>query len=220
MRAMQASIFNSRLFCILCLCFCGFVANAQENEEGTKENIRRFVTYQIALVKPLAFGDNFAKDGLDQVVGYDLSLRFYVFESIYAGVEGGSFTAEVDKEELVGDYDQSNANTYGISAGYTFELNESNLIDTGLSYGHINYRNRKEGLDDRFVDSGSYLKINAQYNYRFSKNVSLFAFTNIRFDYLDIETSPLIDNFINRANYMIFGIGFKASIFTDISELW
>lgn len=213
-------MFNYRSFYIICFLFFSISSTAQDDKDGSKENVRRFFTYQASIVKPVAFGDNFANDGLKQLAGYDLSLRFYIFRSIYLGAEGGSFVATVKNENLVGDFDQSNANTYGLTAGYTFELNEDHLVDAGLSYGTINYRNSKDGVDDRFVDNGIYLKVNGQYNYRFNKNVSLFAFTNLRLDYLDIKTSPLIDSFINRANYLVLGIGVKISLSANIDRIW
>ena len=211
---------NYRSLYILCLLIFSLSLKAQDEKDGSKENVRRFVTYQASVVKPVAFGDNFASEGLKQIAGYDLSLRFYIFRSVFLGVEGGSFVATVENQNLVGDFDQSNANTYGLTAGYTFELNKDHLVDAGLSYGKVNYRNSKDGLDDRFVDNGNYLKINGQYNYRFNKNVSVFAFANLRLDYLDIKTSPVIDSFINRSNYVIFGVGIKAGIFTNIDEIW
>ena len=211
---------NYRWLYILCLLIHSLSLEAQDEKDGPKESSRRFFTYQVSVVKPVAFSDNFANDGLKQIAGYDLSLRFYIFKSVFLGVEGGSFVATVENENLVGDLDQSNANTYGLTAGYTFELNNNHLVDAGLSYGKVNYRNSKDGLDDRFVDNGNYLKINGQYNYRFNKNVSVFAFANLRLDYLDIKTSPVIDSFINRSNYVIFGIGLKISLSARMDKIW
>jgi len=213
-------MFNCSYLYILCFLTFSLSLKAQDEENVSKESSRRFFTYQISIVKPVAFGDNFADNGLKQLVGYDLSLRFYIFRSIFLGVEGGSFIATVENEDLVGDFDQSNANTYGLTAGYTFQLNKNHLVDAGLSYGAVNYRNSKDGLDDRFVDSGNYLKINGQYNYRINKNISVFAFTNLRLDRLDIKTSPNIDSFINQSNYVIFGIGFKIGLSARIDEIW
>ena len=211
---------NYRWLYILCLLIHSLSLEAQDEKDGPKESSRRFFTYQVSVVKPVAFGDNFANDGLKQIAGYDLSLRFYIFKSVFLGVEGGSFVATVENQNLVGDLDQSNSNTYGLTAGYTFELNKDHLVDAGLSYGKVNYRNSKDGLDDRFVDNGNYLKINGQYNYRFNKNVSVFAFANLRLDYLDIKTSPVIDSFINRSNYVIFGIGLKISLSARMDKIW
>ncbi len=211
---------NYRWLYILCLLIFSLSLEAQDEKDGSKESSRRFFSYQVSVVKPVAFGDNFANDGLKQIAGYDLSLRFYIFKSVFLGVEGGSFVATVENQNLVGDLDQSNSNTYGLTAGYTFELNKDHLVDAGLSYGKVNYRNSKDGLDDRFVDNGNYLKINGQYNYRFNKNVSVFAFANLRLDYLDIKTSPVIDSFINRSNYVIFGIGLKISLSARMDKIW
>lgn len=199
--------------------------DAQENQAGQdqndqQENIGKYLSFQATLSRPVAFGDNFANDALSQKFGYKVALRFYLYKSFFLGVEVGSFTADVENKELLGDYERSNANTYGITAGYTFSFDKSYDIDAAVAFGSANYRNKKDDLDDRFVDRGNYVKLQIQYNYNFSQSFSAYVLAGWRHDYLDIDTSPLIDNFINQANYLTFGIGVKYTLIGDKIELW
>ena len=222
-RSMKLSIFPFRLlFAFLFLTLGTNQVTAQENqtENDQEENIGRFLSFQATLLRPVAFGDNFANDALSQKVGYEIALRFYIYKSFFLGVEGGSFSADVDNKELVGDYDNSNANTYGLTGGYSYSLNKSHEIDAAISYGSANYRNEKKGIDDRFVDDGNYVKLQVQYNYNFSQHISVYALAGSRYDLLDVDTSSQIDDFINKANYFTFGIGLKYTVITDRSQLW
>lgn len=195
---------------------------AQENDtqDESDENTVRFISYQLSLKRNLAFGDNFAGEALSQKVGYNAALRFYVYRSFFLGIEGGSFTAEVDNKTLVGDFDYSNANTYGLTAGYSFVFNAQHALDISLAYGFANYRNKKNDLDDRFVDNGTYFKGQLQYNYKFSTHFSLYVFTALRYDSLTIDASSQISDFLNKAQYFSFGFGVKVNMTADKSKLW
>ena len=216
--SMKSSIFPFRLLIALLLLTLGtHQLTAQENqtENDQEENISRFISFQLTLLHPVAFGDNFANDALSQKIGYIAVLRFYLYRSFFLGAEGGSFSADVENKTLVGNFKSSNANTYGITAGYSFLLNESQTIDAAFIYGFASYRNEKNDVDDRFVDDGNYAKLQLQYNYKFSQKFSVYAMTGLRYDFLDIDTSSRIDAFINEANYMTFGLGMKLNIFAD-----
>ena len=194
-------------------------AQNNQTDKEQEEEANRFISLQATLLQPVAFGDNFANDALSQKVGYNLAFRFYVYKSLFLGAEGGSFSADVENRELVGDYENSNANTYGITGGYSFSFNKLNSVDAAFAYGLTHYRNEKNGVDDRFVDDGNYVKLQMQYNYNLSQNFSVYAMAGWRYDFLDIDTSPQIDNFINEANYLTFGLGVKLNIITDKSQL-
>ena len=220
---MKSSIFRYKTGIIFVfLSVVSFQLNAQDKttENADEENIGRFISFQATLLQPVAFGDNFANDALSQKVGYHVAMRFYVYKKFFLGAEGGSFSADVENKALVGDFDDSNANTYGITAGYSFLFNETNALDAAASYGFANYRNKKNNVDDRFVDNGNYVKLQVQYNYKFSQSLSVYAMAAWRYDFLDIDASPQIDDFINQAQYLTFGIGVKFNVITDRSKLW
>ena len=190
-------------------------AQDDQTDKKQEEKTGRFISLQATLLHPVGFGDNFANDALSQKIGYNLALRFYLYKSFFLGAEGGSFSADVEKRELVGDFENSNANTYGITAGYSFSFNESHAIDAAVAYGFAHYRNEKKDVDDRFVDDGNYVKLQLQYNYNFSQKFSIYAMAGWRYDFLDIDTSPQIDDFINEAHYLTFGLGVKYMVVND-----
>jgi len=185
-----------------------------------EDKMGRAMSIQFSLLRPIAFGDNFANKALSQKVGYQTTIRFYFLKHFFLGAEGGSFSADVKDKESVGDYDRSNANTYGITGGYSFSFNESHNVDVALALGSANYRNKKNDLADRFVDRGSYVKLQLQYNYNFNKHFSIYALAGLRYDHLDIDSSPLIDDFINKAQYLTFGFGIKYNLITYKSIVW
>jgi len=82
------------------------------------------------------------------------------------------------------------------------------LIKNGIyialaGFGEVDIVNRTQ--DFRFIENGNSLMLRSELGYRFDKTGAIFIKVTLRWDRMDIDTPPILDDYFNKHSLLLVG---------------
>lgn len=199
--------FNIRSKIILLLLF--FVTPALFSQEDKEEQNsthdkeeRMMILFGVVQVFP--FGENIAKEAYDFSVGGEHRIWVRVFDEIWVGSEISIMAADVEKQELTGNYNNTTVFTLGPTVGYKFHLNENFELLAGTGVSYVKYKNHHP--DYNFHDDGTAFWLITNLNYEITNHFGLYFSGKFRHDFLKTKATGLEEHYFD-SNYLILSLG-------------
>lgn len=186
---------------------------AQESDK--KETIiDEYTSISLGLFLPMAIGDNFASKGMNFPYGFDINFDYHFRFKLFVGVRYQYLRGNPNDVSLVGNFDRTNVNLYGINLGYTFNINKKWNVQPVLTYGTTVYNNKKDFSGDgrgriKFSDNAASYIISANLNYKLNTKVFVFFKPDYRIDSTAIKTADERQEFFDNAQFINFQIGLR-----------
>ncbi len=172
-----------------------------------------------SLYVPNAVGSGFAKESMNGTLGFDLALKYFLFQNWFLNT---GFTQEyytIDNQERIGIYDRSTKLDLYASAGYFHQWNTkwNSTVELGAGYTqNKNRQDRREELSSlesaTFRDSGTLLLFQSRLGYQLSKSVNVTLALNYQYAIMNIETSRRLESYFNDAQYLTARLGIAYAI--------
>jgi len=202
---------NTKLLLIaLCIGFIT-VAKAQEEEEPLEQKSDivqddHYAMFKIGYYNPIAFGDNFANEALEQKGGVEFSFLANLFDTPFLiGLQYNYFHSNVTNQQLVGTYNDSKIHSFGPLLGYQLLYTNTWRANIASGVGITHYHNRNSG--DNFNDTATTLWVIPTVSYHFNKTVGVYFSSSYRRDFMNIKTPAQLDSFFKSANYINLSLG-------------
>ncbi len=160
---------------------------------------------------PIAFGDNFANNGLDLKMGARFSFKIKTTKDIYVGPYFSFFKSNVSDPELIGNYFRSNNYLVGGMVNYEKHIGDFDA-SIGIGVGYSTYRNHATG--DNFSDTATAVWLNPELSYRFSNYLGVYASTELRHDFMNVNVPKELKDTFNGANYLNISFGLRINLGT------
>ncbi len=195
---------------LVCLGILG--ANEVYSQDGIKNTSGKKVHIELrpGLNIPTALGDNFLSEAYSSKLGFVLDSRAYIQrERFYLGLQFQYFEADVEKVNLVGNFDETDVIHIGVTGGVPLLSPGKKVgLDVGLGLGYVLYENEVDGI--RFHDDGFSAHVNLSADYRFNSFLGMHAGFQYTRDFLSVQTAPELDSFFNNASVLniFFGVIF------------
>ncbi|PVW16306.1 hypothetical protein [Marixanthomonas spongiae] len=196
----------------------GFITNTYAQEEKkTTEQVNditqddHYAMFKIGYYNPIAVGDNFANEALEQTGGVEFSFLANVFETPFLiGFQYNYFHSNVTNQELVGTYDDSEIHSFGPLLGYQLLFTETWRVTIASGVGITHYKNRAS--NEHFTDTATTLWVIPTVSYHFNKTLGVYFSGSYRRDFMNIHTPDGLDSFFKSANYVSFSLGLQILI--------
>lgn len=185
----------------------------QQETLGPGKNIGNI---SMGLYVPIAFGDNFASEGLDLKMGARLSFKFTAMKDFYIGPYFSFFKANVKDHELLGNYFRTNNFLVGGIVGYEKHIDNFD-ISIGLGVGSSTYRN--QAPSDNFSDTATAVWLNPEVSYRFSTYLGVYVATELRHDFMNTNVPAELKDTFNSATYLNISFGLRINLGTAYKYL-
>ncbi|RRO21900.1 outer membrane beta-barrel protein [Flavobacteriaceae bacterium 14752] len=211
---MSSSLLTKTLILLFFInCWTFYAQTSDTLEIKTKES-KTHLNVEFSGIVPIAFGDNFAADGMDFKYGLNFSFKGYFTDHLFFGLKFQHLRADVADQTLVGVFEHSNVNSYLAVGGYRFVLDEQFNIEPSLGIGATVYNNKKttttfdEKID--FEDDATTLIFSAAASYQITEQLKVFIKPEYRIDFMQIDTAPIRQDFFDEAHFLniLFGIRF------------
>ncbi|MDT8347835.1 MAG: hypothetical protein RQ756_08530 [Flavobacteriaceae bacterium] len=198
---------NIKITCFLLL--LNFFAHAQGDTTALKEKPILFDA-KFSFFAPNPSGEHFMNNAADVSTANELQALFFI-KNIALGFKFQYFDADISRPDLAGDFDKLRNRYFAFVLGYKYQLSDKFYLQAVAAFGGVSHRNTKNSSIDiiRFKDTGESLYLGASINYKVIKNIALFAELGYRRDFMDIKTSPELDKFFNRVQYIPMQVGVR-----------
>ena len=191
----------------------GFITNtyAQEETETVEQGNDitqddHYAMFKIGYYNPIAFGDNFANDALEQKGGVEFSFLANLFDTPFLiGLQYNYFHSNVTNQQLVGTYDDSEIHSFGPLLGYQLLFTKTWRATIASGVGITHYQNRAS--NEHFNDTATTLWVIPTVSYHFNKTLGVYFSGSYRRDFMNVQTPAQLDSFFKSANYVSFSLG-------------
>ncbi|WP_310993926.1 hypothetical protein [Aequorivita marina] len=160
---------------------------------------------------PIAFGDNFANNGMDLKMGARFSFKVNAYQGFYIGPYFSFFNGSVNTPQLLGNYTETTNTVIGGMIGYEKHINKFD-INLGIGVGASTYIN--DGRFINFRDTATTVWINPEVSYRLTTYLGLYFAPELRHDFMNIDTPPEIQDMFKGVNYFNISFGLRINLGT------
>jgi outer membrane protein W len=206
---------NFKHFFFTALCSINSFSQTDSNNDSLDRN-KVEVHIDASYIAPVPLGDNFAKNGLNFEYGLNISINYYLKNNIFIGTGFQHLKADVVDANLLGFYNDTQLNSWVLSAGYKFYLNNNLRFEPYLGLGLTSYNNKRSDQTIsiiNFRDTAGSIIFSPSFKYILNKRFMVFLKPEYRIDNMNIRVAPEIENVFKRATYLNFLIGMSLTFY-------
>lgn len=175
------------------------------------QNDPETVFFNFGLFKPFALGNNsFNEAYRNGNVGLEFDFNWMVVSGFTLGAKIDVFKADVQDQTTIGAINDTRVTNYSFHLGYYKAFSREWNLHSTIGVGHVGHRNTSN--DDIFREYGWNLYLQEEVNYRFNQYFGLYAKLQFRTDFMDIETVPEQDNYLNNQLSIVPGVGVRINL--------
>lgn len=185
------------------------VFSVSGQEEKSTDTNKKYASFSIGYINPIAVGNNMANEAFDVNSGWEHSVWLHITKNIRIGTKFSIFDAAVQRKELTGNYNDATIFSFGPVGGYHFDLLPRIGLLLGSGFGYVGYDNHHSKYN--FSDSGLTLWFFGNLNFDFTKRFSLYLNGSFRHDFLNVKTGGTKDNYFD-PSYIVLSLGIRFTI--------
>lgn len=214
---------NFRSSLIVFCCVIGFYESAAQTNftEKTEENVtsrvatksQDWVLLSFSVGNPYTYGDTFLQTYAKKK-SYHFTSLFFINTTYYLGYDFTIFKATPEDTVRTGIFDKTTVCHYYLNGGRLFKISSFPLsFRTHLGIGWANYRNKIIGNNEIiFKDEGFSISATGTLEYKLTSLFNIHLSSQWTRDFIKTETSPEIQSFFDRANYIFVYAGITISL--------
>ncbi|SEP60731.1 hypothetical protein [Flavobacterium urocaniciphilum] len=174
-----------------------------------KEKVKIFSDFQMAPNMKIFTGNNFLSDGHEATYfGFHSELNFVEYKNFVFGGIYETNVSEVEKPEIVGNFNSISLNQYAVSLSYKYNFNDYKFtIIPKLLVGDVKTKQRAPGYYAR--NNGDYWGICGEFDYNISRKFAFFTSIGYNFYTFKVQTIPEYINYFNKSNALNISLGIK-----------
>lgn len=176
--------------------------------ENQSEPFKVAVVWRLYPIASLHFGDNVFAKAHDNGGGFGTSLGLLKYNSIRAGI-GYEFTSySVSDVSQVGNFNNSNVQSFNYFVSYDFPLTEKLLFAPNIGYGN-DFVNQKTATKRFGHYSGHHFKIGVLTDWELSNSIACFVGIHYINSKYDIKTNAMFENYVQQSHQLQLSLGLK-----------
>lgn len=189
---------------------------SKESENDTKIPRQRIGNVSSDYYIPISTGNKYIGKGLSGKHGFNFRTQAYIYKQIFVGFNGGQTYFDVEKPELVGNYERTSASNYYFFVGYEFLPLKDFRVGLSVSlFGESQYKNTHytytsfNAQKAYQVDNGRINAYEAYIDYELNRYLAVYVKYSYRNDRMKIDAPAELESFFDRAQFHTIGIGIK-----------
>ncbi|WP_156101221.1 hypothetical protein [Salegentibacter sp. Hel_I_6] len=142
-------------------------------------------------------------------LGFGLDFNWFVLPYLTIGGQYSVGKANLKEGQIsnTGPVNRITTHYLGLHLGYYHAFNREWNLHSQAGFGEVH--NVNHAPDSRFTEDGNSLMLQSALGYRFDKTATIFLKATLRWDRMDIEAPPALDDYFNKHSLLLIGFGVR-----------
>ncbi|APS38232.1 MULTISPECIES: autotransporter domain-containing protein [Salegentibacter] len=142
-------------------------------------------------------------------LGFGLDFNWFVFPFLTIGAQYNFMGGNLKEENIsnTGRINRINSHYFGLHLGYYHAFNKEWNLHSLAGFGRV--QNGSRAPDSRFTEDGNSLMLRSELGYRLDKTAAIFIKATLRWDRMEIDTPPVLNDYFNKQSLLLVGFGVR-----------
>lgn len=199
---------NLHLKLLAVFLFCGMLNSTAQEKDTLTPHYGGRLQIDLGMHHNFALGENFLGDAYSLELGGEYGLDVFLTPNWLVGLRFDHIGSKVEKPEKLGNLKSTRIRTVALNGGYVYQLSPQLDISLLAAIGYASYKH-KSSFDTDFKDNALALWFQPKVGYRITNSMGIFVAGRYRRDFMNIETSPDLEDYFGSANILSLSFGLR-----------